>query len=353
VNVMLADVNWLLSALAQSSAALIAIVGGLLVSRYVALHAEQQGAQRRVEDLQRREKEATNALADARIDLDMYYIDDALDDTAVFQEIFERQLEPTVDGVLDAIDDDGANLNRELLSVELLSMTADMKSAVSAMYELVPLSTEQDDWTTFRRAHSLEVGHRNLWEWVYNKICDERKRGAKRAAMEARKNSPYANLFGLSEPPDYTSLLGLSSPEIIAANRMIRDRREMARVDALEARIGAFEAELLALSQERRLAQETYQATRQPEGFVLALQVLTFLAIVGMGVPVVIMGFAPLTISGYARAAVVVLFFLGVSLLLRFLFVYAAFLREGGRESLPHHLAGLFRRGPKSFGQDD
>lgn len=37
-----ADVNWLLSALAQATAALIAIVGGLLVSRYVTLHAEQQ-----------------------------------------------------------------------------------------------------------------------------------------------------------------------------------------------------------------------------------------------------------------------------------------------------------------------
>jgi hypothetical protein len=48
---LIADVNWLLSALAQSSAALIAIVGGLLVPRYVALHAEQEAAERRLADL--------------------------------------------------------------------------------------------------------------------------------------------------------------------------------------------------------------------------------------------------------------------------------------------------------------
>ena len=41
---MRADVNWLLSAMAQSGAALVAIVGGLLGSRYVALDAEARSS---------------------------------------------------------------------------------------------------------------------------------------------------------------------------------------------------------------------------------------------------------------------------------------------------------------------
>jgi len=59
------------------------------------------------------------------------------------------------------------------------------------------------------------------------------------------------------------------------------------------------------------------------------------------------MGFAPLTLPGWERAVVIGLFFLGVALLLRFLFVYAAFLGEGGRETLPHTALGLFSRGKR------
>lgn len=43
-----ADVNWMLSSSVQSGSALIAIVGGLLGSRYVALDAEQRATERRV-----------------------------------------------------------------------------------------------------------------------------------------------------------------------------------------------------------------------------------------------------------------------------------------------------------------
>jgi hypothetical protein len=75
--------------------------------------------------------------------------------------------------------------------------------------------------------------------------------------------------------------------------------------------------------------------------------VLTFLAVVGMGVPVILMGFAPMTLPAWARVTVISLFFVGVAMLLRFLFVYAGFLREGGRETLPRSLLGLLRRAPR------
>ncbi|MCX6395971.1 MAG: hypothetical protein NTV23_05755 [Propionibacteriales bacterium] len=43
-----ADVNWMLSSSVQSGSALVAIIGGLLGSRYVALDAEQRAAERRL-----------------------------------------------------------------------------------------------------------------------------------------------------------------------------------------------------------------------------------------------------------------------------------------------------------------
>jgi hypothetical protein len=82
----------------------------------------------------------------------------------------------------------------------------------------------------------------------------------------------------------------------------------------------------------------------------MAFRVLSVLAILGMGVPVVTMGFAPLTLLAWLRAVVIGLFFLGVALLLRFLFVYARFLREGGRDSLPGSVTRLMASGRKAAG---
>src|SRR3954452_21681256 len=84
-----ADVNWLLSSLAQSTAALIAIVGGLLVSRYVSLHAEQSAAGRRVDDLDRRVAAATQRLQDARADIDRHEVADLLERDAIYELVYE------------------------------------------------------------------------------------------------------------------------------------------------------------------------------------------------------------------------------------------------------------------------
>ncbi len=133
------------------------------------------------------------------------------------------------------------------------------------------------------------------------------------------------------------------SPAVTAARWTVQSQRELAQERALEDRVAAAAAQVWALRQERRLAEETYDATRQPEGFGLALQVLSVLAVVGMGFPVVLMGLAVVTLPAWVRGGVIVMFFCGVALLLRFLFVYASFLREGGRASLPRSIFGLLR----------
>src|SRR5262249_53680566 len=46
--------NWLLSTAAQSAAALVAIVGGFLVSRVIAISTDRQGLDRRLRELQER-----------------------------------------------------------------------------------------------------------------------------------------------------------------------------------------------------------------------------------------------------------------------------------------------------------
>lgn len=343
-----ADVNWLLSAIAQASAALVAIVGGLLVSRYVTLHAEQQGARRRADDLGRRIEEARSHRAAAERQVDLYFVDDFLDDTDVFEAIFRGQGEATPEEVLAAKDSDADHLNHALLDEQLGELQAEFLAAVQALLPIVPEGKDHAEWLEFKRGRDFVIGHRNLWEWVYDRIVDERVEAATAAEREARKKSPFGNLLS-DYKYDTSSIARLISPEVRGLRGVVSSQHEIAQVNVLRGRVESARAEVRALDQERRLAEETFDATRQPEGFSLALQVLSILAALGMGVPVIAMVFVPYTLPWLARVGVVVVFFVGVLLLLRFLFAYASYLR-GARPALPATVVGLLdpRRGGRS-----
>lgn len=340
-----ADVNWLLSALAQASAALIAIVGGLLVSRYVALHAEQQAARRRVEDLTRREQEAVSRYSESQKELDLYYVDEVLDSNDVFEAIMASDFDPTVGNVLEAADEDGDDLNQELLASRLKELSTELQRALTEIYPKVPASKEHMSWTNFKREHSFAIGHRDAWEWMYDQACDARRAEAKKAEDEARSKTRYGSMLPSYDSSDLLRNITLGNPQLSGLRNVVSSQHEIAHVGSLRARVDQTDAEVRAVQQERRLANETYEATRQPEGFGLALQVLSVLAILGMAAPVIIMGFGPVTLPPWARAVVIGGFLAGVALLLRFLFVYASFLREGGREALPKTAFGLLSRG--------
>ena len=60
------DPNWLLATMAQSAAALVAIVGGFLVSRVVTLASEREGLEQRARDLERQRQDQAELLKGAR-----------------------------------------------------------------------------------------------------------------------------------------------------------------------------------------------------------------------------------------------------------------------------------------------
>lgn len=337
-----ADVNWLLSAITQSAAALIAIVGGLLVSRYVALHAEQQGARRRADDLLRRQEEAEVQLNAHEREFDLYFVDEFLDDDTVFEILLRGHGDATVEQVLDEKDANGEELNRTLLEEQFAALQAEFLLAVQTLLPAVPVEKEHDDWLDFKRGKDLPIGHRGVWDWAYRRICDENRREAERVEEEARRKSPYGGLLGSIASQDILRSIRLGNPQVRALRGVVASQHEIAHINVLRGRLEAARAEVRALHQEHRLAEELFDATRQPEGFGLALQVLATLAVLGMGVPVVIMGFVPFTLPNWVRGFVVALFFFGVATLLRFLFVYANYLR-GGRNGLPSWIGGLLK----------
>lgn len=329
------DVNALMTALAQASAALIAIVGGLLVSRYVTLHAEQQGARRRLDDIDRRLTASKEAHVEAIRDLDVHLVDDLLEDERAYEEILRHGTEATVKNVLDALDHDGTKLNQDVLGERLTALQHEIKRASTSMFGLVPEATSHDNWSEFRRKHELEVGHKGAWEWVYDEICAEKTEAAHEAAVRAAlplhgRRSHLRILQQIS-----------SASQIQAPRYRFPSTYDRARKERLLARRNDADADVRALSHERELVQETYDATKQPEGFNLALQVLSLLAVLGMGLPVAVMAIPLTGLPTWSRALVVLGVALGVGMLLRYLFVYAEYLKEGGQSALPKNLLGL------------
>ena len=63
------DVNWLLSALAQTAGALVAIIGGFLVSRLVGMSAQRNGLLTRLDEIGKQVESAEMSLLDARKEL--------------------------------------------------------------------------------------------------------------------------------------------------------------------------------------------------------------------------------------------------------------------------------------------
>ena len=62
----MADPNWLLATMAQSAAAMVAVIGGFLVSRVITLPAERRGLDRRVREIRERAGDKKSILEKVR-----------------------------------------------------------------------------------------------------------------------------------------------------------------------------------------------------------------------------------------------------------------------------------------------
>ncbi|MFJ4254103.1 hypothetical protein [Microbacterium sp. NPDC090003] len=320
------DINWLLSSVAQASAAMIAIVGGLLVTRYVGLHAEQQAASRRLTDLNARSTNARRQMdADLR-EVKEVEAADLVNDERVFAAIVDADLALPVERVFPVTGDDPVDYVEEAVQGQLDAVTAQIRTAYRTLVPLIPDTVQQDDWADFRGTHpALPVHHAKAWAWVYGQVSGRKK------SQAAKAGDPLTHIAFVTQQPYATE-----PPQIRVDNQLVRDmltsRIAGAKKDAEEAELGAV------------LASKAYEATRQPEGFGLALRVLRTLALCGVVPPVLLMAFGGDWWYPWPSVAVTLLFFVGLGTLLRFLFVYASFLQQGGHSELPTTVLGLFSK---------
>lgn len=335
-----ADVNWMLGAVVQSGAALVAIVGGLLGSRYVSLDAEQQAAQRRVDAAGLRLISAREQARQAEQEVTDFYVRDIMDDWVVYDAIAKSSSDAKLDEVLEATKIDDSGVPRGALEKYLESLSTEISKAVTSLADLVPHDEWHVDWDRFRRENRLHPQNDQVWEWVYTGLVDE----LEEAARNARKKSvskKYGGLINVPEPHSLSArtLASMSKGRSSGLRTATISRLMSSRDDSTRAR--------LQLEAEEEAARIHVAEATQPEGFALALSVLRYIAVATIAVPICLMVAGPVTLPLWTRIIIAALFLSGVALLLRFWQVYAAYLRQGSeRRTLPSGFVRLLRRAP-------
>lgn len=325
-----ADVSWMLAGAVQSGAALVAIVGGLLGSRYVALDAEQESARRHLAEVTAQLDPARNRKHQAQLALTRFQVEQMLNDQTCYGKIVEHQGKLTLDQVINTREVEDEDL-LAALEKHLAVLLEEFSLAIKRLNPIVPASEQQIPWDAFRRENDLDPRHESLWERMYIRLSYERATSARAAATLGGK-------FGSLGPPvgDLVQAwwyVGAGVPNAASTtatlNRLIRERDDASlEVSGLEGQMAAARAHV--------------DATGQPQGFALALEVLAYIALVGIAFPLVLMVSAPMALPLGVRIAVAALFLSGVVLLLRYLFVYATYLdHRSSRLALPESVLGL------------
>lgn len=305
---MTADPNWLLSSVAQSSAAMVAIVGGLLVSRLITLSSERGAASNRLQESEERRSLIERELADA------------------FSERHATSLKWFVEHhASDVADKRGIADRGSLLNEFSVRGTSEAESEEMAQ-ALLDVTTSA--FVDLKAAYPSGEVPRTASEWAERGI--EPPEGYSRVYREVAKVVNRERGFFLSTLT-YESMVRVTS-EI-----------EYQRYDALLAREQNLSADLRAITGEMELIQNRIDSFAQPRGVAPALWSLSYLAVVGIVFPTVLMALRPVPSDDWARAAVVLAFISGLAVLV------AYFVREV-RTLARYSARSLVDRGAKRDG---
>jgi hypothetical protein len=328
----IADVNWILSSTVQSGAALVAIVGGLLGSRYVALDAEQQAARRRLDQVKARLESARTRVTNAREGLDNFRVRGLLYRGKCYEAIYNSGSRMTIDELLEETQLDDKDVPRDVLEEHFDLLRDEVGLAKKTLSSLIEEIGTTGDWSSFRRSHKIATSHDAAWKWTYDHVSEILK--ARRREEEQKSRNPY-DLRSLLHTPDMSKFANAAAMRTVWAGT--ESRLITAKEDA-ESEVARLEGELHAASMHA-------DDVAQPEGFSLALSVLAYISLVSIVIPTGLMIAGPIALPQWSRILVALLFLSGVGLLMRYLFVYAAYLRQPSKnKALPTSILGLLRR---------
>ncbi|MEU5439929.1 hypothetical protein [Streptomyces griseofuscus] len=311
---VLTDPAPFLSTITTASSALVAIVGGLLVARFVTLGSEQEGAQRVLTDAEAR-LEAVKTRAEAArwkrlsFDLDRFFsrevivaVDNGVLDAAGLREV----------GRYSALQDEEIEHHAAVVAEELTRAEAACRALLSS-----DEAAEPSSWDDLRRSHpELQIEIEDAWEIKFWQLT----------APPARSH----NLPGLGSRHLPAMMTRPSLSETLMLQRGIRR-------DALKAQEERSQQQLEDLVGEVTRLRQAREAIVKPKGLGLGLGILSFFTVVGVVVPLFIMSTAPKDLTSTMGDTVFGLFMAGLVALLGYMAILALRLRVsrsmGGRDA--------------------
>jgi len=273
-----ADVNWLLSTAVQSGAALVAIVGGLLVSRLVGLVADRRSLLRQLHQVERGCEVAQAAEEEARRELEgfnFHYFR-----TWVHDRLFEAHGNLDEAQVDAAIAESGWDVSR-----------SDRDRFLGV---IVP-----------RVQRAFEVAENDEAEPSARLSDDVRPDELNDAIERLRRERPRASsTFGGS-----VLYGGIPDPALSAARIQTRDRR----LDELERALTSAEVERRASDMRAEHLRSALAELAQPGGFSRTFWSLGYLSVACVVLPLAVMASAPTALPAVYRGAIVLAFVSGLA----------------------------------------
>jgi hypothetical protein len=306
-----------LSTIALASAGLVAIVGGLLVARFVSLDSEQRGSRKVITDATERLESARRRAREAHAGVLNWHA----------RHFFQgRVLVAVSEGTSDRPRSCGSATGRTRMTISGLSPKNWPQS--SPGHGPIDDFTGLDGWDQFRAAtpELPDIRWDRAWEHVFEQISLERAEERKAARRHARDRFGVGALTEQLADPAYLRNLTALAPGrtdygVIAARR--EDELEAADARAQQ-RVEDYEAEL------GRLRQAHLEIVR-PDGWLwMGVAVLAAFAIVGVAWPMWVMSRGP---DDLDRVSWLLYPFLaGLAVLIAYIVLYLVHLTRAGRD---------------------
>jgi hypothetical protein len=285
------DPNWLLSTLAQSTAALVAIVGGFLVSRLITLQGERRANDQRVTDAEARERRMAGAFELADEEALLRTAEDLVDDN--IEELLDARGEGDVEQFLEAHGEEFDDRYRDELRSAVAQAAATMKRAFEAFefaFDGIRLPDSYEEGLVSLSQQLPRSEERRIYEEVFDRLKEEErdKRGW------SLLNTPI---------PTMPALRGIGSGTPYEELTRARDRAE-----------GEHDAAVTELNDVRA----GRDRLPRPRGIWAGFAVLAYFAGVGLVAPVIVLASQPTSLSTQSAVALVLGFVSGLGALLTF-----------------------------------
>ena len=282
--------SWLLATMAQSAAAVVAIVGGFLVSRVVALSSERQGLERRVRELEQQIRDRARRLQKARSRRQAVsweqFVSRAGEKCA---ERYEEQGSVSPEWLVDECWLQGVPTREEML--DLARRLIQTTQQASEFYE-------RGGGRIDRSATDPQVYE------IYRFVSNARAERSRAAKEQAAREQPLRDF--LLDVPAVDLMMGgpTESDEMFVWKQTRYDKLIEAEREQQD--------RLSLLGRERDFVRTEAARVARPQGLWLAAWSFAYLTVVGVVVPVVGLAWRPVPSDLLSRRVLVFLFVTGL-----------------------------------------